>query len=98
MPGLALNGNGKAHADYVLLPVDDEVGSDSRPGMMGDLHASIPPNFICHIQAKQPEEGKAAAGKGSSSPPPPSVPFSRLFYFADGLDVLLMTVGGIGAC
>jgi hypothetical protein len=45
---------------------------------------------------KEKESSKAAAAAAAA--PPPSVPYYKLFSFADGYDFLLMFLGATGAC
>ncbi len=63
---------------------------------MYNIYPPFPPPPPIH-QSKQEATDAGGKKKDEKEPPLPPVPLSRLFYFADGLDVLLMTVGGIAA-
>ena len=58
--------------------------------------SSIPKHAQERKQQQQQQQEEKDGGKGDKTPPPP-VPLHRLFYFADSVDVLLMTIGGVAA-
>ena len=90
-----------------MFEVDNNVITNTVTCLQASSPASLQVrslNFVPLIADTHAVDAKPSKGEDETKeetkgkePPPPSVPFYRLFQYADALDVVLMIAGTVGA-